>query len=126
MVTWKNNDDMITHAHYALAIATVRAGESISAGTVAHQEHNRGMKLGEPLIVALDAFIRYASSHEKRFGSKLAEDYVLGPAWARAIYATRELLNGEGMKDNGACESMYWAALELAGYTEETMEKEVA
>jgi hypothetical protein len=86
----------------------------------------------EPLIVMMDALIRYAKAHEKRFESKLAEDYVLGPLWLNAAKGVRGLLNGDGAlaheegwntdsKDNGAVEGMFWDAMALAGFKEEEL-----
>lgn len=92
--------------------------EKIAPRTVAHAAHQRGMRRGEPLIVMLDALIAYAKRHEAEYGSKLAEDYFLGPEWKNAAEGVRALLNGDGNFDGGTCEDMFWKAFEIAGYTE--------
>ncbi len=92
------------------------------------------MSGNEPIIVILDSLIRYAKAHEQSMGSKLSEDYFLGPCFLSALTSTRELLNGNGSvanemsaktdkpcrdsKDNGACEAMFWDAMEISGFTE--------
>lgn len=117
---------------YAYDQVTTAQAAKVPSGTVAHQEHSLGLRMGEPLIIAMDAMIKYARAHEIAFESKLAEDYVLGPEWLETVKGIRGLLNGNGAvanekpnysrdsKDNGAVEGMFWAALEIAGYTEET------
>lgn len=100
------------------------------AGTVAEQSHRVGMRGAEPLIVMLDALIRYAKAHALRFDAPLSEDYIIGPAWLEAAKGVRALLNGNGAlahelnrstdsKDNGACEAMFWKAIKIAGFTED-------
>lgn len=100
-----------------------------SPGTVSEQSHLIGMREGEPLIVMLDALIKYAKAHKGAFFSPLAEDYVLGPDWLAAAKGVRGLFNGNGAiahtlnrstdsKDNGTVEAMFWQAMEIAGFTE--------
>lgn len=99
----------------------------------AHVVSGRAARIGadrhEPILIMLDSLLRYARAHEHRFESKLSEDYVLGPVWLDAIRGTHALLDGDGAvahelgvttdsKDNGACESLYWSALAVAGFTE--------
>lgn len=116
---------------YTYQPETIAKVATLTPGTIAYQSHLLGMHSAEPLIVALDSMIRYAKAHKARFESPLADDYVLGPQWLDALKGLRGLLNGNGAvahelgrtsdsKDNGACEAMFWAALEAAGYTEET------
>jgi hypothetical protein len=124
------------YAHnYGYQPETVKAFDKVPYGTIAHQTHCIGMNGTEPIIVILDSLIRYAKAHEASFGSKLSEDYFLGPLFLQALTATRDLLNGNGAvaneisaktgkpcrdsKDNGACEQMFWDALGLAGFKEE-------
>lgn len=102
-----------------------------SPKTVQTQSHEIGFYAGEPLIVAMDAMIRYAKAHRKAYGSTLCEDYALGERWLAATKALRGLLDGQGAvameldrstdsKDNGTVEAMFWSAIELAGFTQET------
>lgn len=91
----------------------------LTPNTVAHVTHRRGMEREEPVTVAMDALLQYAERHEKRFESKLSDDYVLGPAWLKAITGIRELLNGEGQFDGGTLESVFWSAMDAAGFKEE-------
>lgn len=114
---------------YRYTEATRKAYDSVPDGTVAFDAHRRGIVEGEPLIVGLDALIRYAQAYKKRFDAPLADDGVLGPAWLAAAQGLRALLNGDGTiamergittdsKDNGACEAMFWSALAAAGFEE--------
>jgi hypothetical protein len=108
---------------------TELAFHGIPQGTISYVSHKNGLRGEEPLIVILDALIGYAKSYQDRYGSKLATDYVLGPEWLSALVGTRGLLNGDGAiamtqgittdsKDNGACEAMFWSAMDIAGFTE--------
>lgn len=108
---------------------TARSVSSLKPGTIAAQSHHLGESCAEPLYVIPRLAHRYAVAHEIRFGSKLAEDYVLGPAWLEMVKGARALLNGDGAvahergittdsKDNGVAEAMFWDCLEAAGFTE--------
>lgn len=116
---------------YTYQPETIAQVTKLTPGTIAHQSHLLGMHSAEPLIVALDSMIRYAKAHKARFESPLAEDYFLGPQWLEAVKGIRALLNGDGAvahelgrttdsKDNGACEGMFWAALEAAGFADDS------
>lgn len=111
------------------AFDTLKAAEKIPAGTVSEQSHQIGMRQGEPLIVMMDALFQYAAVYAARYDGKLAEDNVLGEYWLDAAKGIRGLLNGDGSvamqldrttdsKDNGAIETMFWNALEMAGFKE--------
>lgn len=97
--------------------------------TVSEKAHWTGFYEDEPLLFGMDGALRYAKAYEKRFGGKLADDYVLGPAWLNWVKGLRELLNGNGVvamekdistdsKDNGVIEGIFWAAMNAAGFTE--------
>ncbi len=114
---------------YRYSAEAVAAANRLPSGTVSEQAHKDGMLNGEPLIVMIDALLKYAEAYEIRFEAKLAEDYVLGPEWIMAAKAIRALLNGDGAnamkrnistdsKDNGCLESMFWDALRFAGFEE--------
>lgn len=103
----------------------------IAGHTVSGHAMNLGLTQAEPLIICLDSLTRYAKAHAKRFDSPLSDDYVLGPQFLDALKGIRGLMDGDGAvahernittdsKDNGTCENMFWKALELAGFTEET------
>jgi hypothetical protein len=108
---------------------TIAAIQKVPAGTIAAQAMSLGISNGEFLLVALDGLLAYAKAHESNFGGKLKEDYFLGPEWLTAATSIRELLNGNGSvansrgltsdsKDNGALESVFWSAMEAAGFEE--------
>jgi hypothetical protein len=108
---------------------TFKAMQQVKPGTVAHSEMMLGINRNEPLFLAMDGMIRYAKAHKARYGDTLASDYVLGPLFLQSITALRGLLDGMGAvsmeldkntdsKDNGVIESMFWAAMEIAGFTE--------
>lgn len=90
----------------------------LAPNTIAAATHRKGMRLGDPLIQMMEAVHAYALAHEQRFESKLAEDYVLGPEWLAAAKGARGLLNGCGNFDGGTLESLFWSAMEVAGYSE--------
>ena len=108
---------------------TESAFHAIPRNTISYVSHKNGIRGEEPLIVMLDCLIGYAKSYRDRYESKLCKDYVLGPEWLSALKGVRGLLNGDGAiamtqgittdsKDNGACEAMFWSAMEIAGFSE--------
>jgi hypothetical protein len=114
---------------YRLQQETIDQSCKVPDNVISGRSHRLGLEHGEPLVIMMDALIRYAKAHEKRFESKLAEDYVLGPEWLKAASAIRQLLNGDGAvahelgrntdsKDNGAVEGMFWDAMAIAGFKE--------
>lgn len=103
-----------------------------SYGTVAYAEMQQGRAHKEPLFFAMDGAIRYAKAYKARFEQPVKEDYVLGPEFLSWITGLRGLLNGMGAvamergstrdsKDNGTLEAMFWAAMEIGGFTEEDL-----
>ena len=57
--------------------------------------HMMEVKRNHPVAALVEALNAYAVIHAERFGSPLADDYVLGPAWLDAAKGVRALLNGE-------------------------------
>jgi len=107
----------------------IQAANKIPVGCVNEQSHALGMKLGEPLLVAMDALYQYASCYKSRYGGKLASDMVLGEYWLESLQGLRRLLNGDGAiamqrgittdsKDNSAMETLFWECMDVAGFTE--------
>lgn len=108
---------------------TLQAAKILNDKTVSYQSYMLGKNDGEPLLYAMDGLLRYAKAYKKRYDSLLSEDGVLGDSWLKAITGLRELLNGDGAsamernittdsKDNGVIESVFWKAIEIAGYEE--------
>jgi hypothetical protein len=59
----------------------------------------------------------YADAHAERFGSPLAEDYVLGESWREAVRGLRGLLNGElGRLDGGTLDRAILVMYQAAGF----------
>lgn len=116
---------------YRYTAETIAHANRLTVGKISEQTHKRGMLEGEPLIIAMDALHKYAEAYRLRFEQPLSEDGVLGDAWLESVKGIRVLLNGDGAnamragittdsKDNGCIESLFWDALRMAGYTEET------
>lgn len=120
----------VTEWHYSMD--SIEAANKIPTGVISEQSHALGMKHGEPLIVAMDAAIQFASVYRCRYGCGISNDGVLGEHWLSWVKGIRGLLNGDGAvamnlnrttdsKDNGAVEEMFWKALSCAGYTEKDL-----
>jgi hypothetical protein len=112
---------------YKYSPETVAAANKLAIKTVDEQAHKKGMMEGEPLTVAFDALLKYAEAYRIRFESPLSGDFVLGVYWLDAIKGLHGLLNGDGAnalkrgittdsKSNGALESVYWSAMDMAGF----------
>src|SRR3970040_819289 len=106
---------------------TLEEYHKITNGTMAQQSMRLGLAEAEPLLVAMDAMLRYAKAYKKAYDAKLFEDGVLGPEFGMAIAGIRGLLNGNGAvamernittdsKDNGVIESLYWKCCEVGGF----------
>lgn len=112
-----------------MQLETLEACAKLNRKTVAAQSNMLGRDNQEPLLFSMDGALRYAKAYEKRFESKLCDDYVLGPAWLSWVKGLRALLNADGAvamergittdsKDNGVIESIFWSAMSAAGFTE--------
>lgn len=112
---------------YSLQNETREVQAKIPANSVDAQSHARGSSRGEPLIVMMDALLRYAKAYQKRYDETVSNDHALGPVWLDALDSVRALLNGDGAvamengyttdsKSNGALESLYHVAIEAAGF----------
>lgn len=112
-----------------LQFETTLAAAKIDPNTISEQSHKLGLMHGEPLLYGIDGLLRYAKAYKLRYEQPLSEDGVLGEPWLQAAKGFRALCNGDGAvayergittdsKDNGVIESVFWAALEAAGYTE--------
>lgn len=80
--------------------------------------HRRAMRFQTTaLATAIDAWCYYASHHQAQFGSKIGDDQVLGPAWAKWGEALLTLLNGDlnGM-DGGTLDKIIRDNLTEQGY----------
>jgi hypothetical protein len=95
-------------------------------GTVAARDMAAGFTAGEPYLIILDQAIRIAKAYHREFERPLGEDYMAEGEFRSIIAGVRAFLNFDGAakweagkthdtKDNGAIESLYWAACELAG-----------
>lgn len=136
MKTYRNTEDKTPRpllkpigVVYRFTDETNQAAREIPVGTVAERDHQRGLSHLEPLIVMMDCLLRYAKAYRKQYDSTLQADSVLGPEWLAAAKGVRGLLNGDGAvamennygtdsKDNGAVETVFWKAIEAAGFTE--------
>ena len=125
----KTTIPLTRYARYLYTNETMDASARIADGTISRKAQAIGLNEAEPIIVVMDSLLRYAANYKTRFDGPLAEDYVLGPLWLDAIKSVRGLLDGDGAiamlrgittdtKDNGACEAVFWKALEIAGYGE--------
>lgn len=117
------------HTTYTYQPETAAQWSKLTRGTIAHQSHTIGLNAAEPLIVAMDALLSYAKEYRAHYNSPLADDGVLGKSWLDAAQGVRALLNGDGAvamrldrttdsKDNGAVESVFWDAMNAAGFKE--------
>lgn len=73
---------------------------------------------GENAIVhGIGGWINYAEAHQARFGGKIGDDYMLGPAWAHWGFALRDLLNGDlGRLDGGTLDTIIHTNLAEQGF----------
>lgn len=106
---------------------TVAATNKINPDVIEGASQRMGVNEGEPIIIMLDALLKYAKAYKALFEADLADDRALWDHWFDAIKGVRRLLNGDGAiamqkgittdsKSNGACEDVFWKALEAAGY----------
>lgn len=73
-----------------------------------------------PIVNAFRALVDYAAEHERRYGSPLGHDSVLGPAWLDMARGLRTLLNGEtGRLDCGTIDGALVDLAKAAGFEEE-------
>jgi hypothetical protein len=94
--------------------------------TRAFQEAKLGMSEAEPLLVMMDAAIRYIKAYTKENDRKMVDDCMAAPEIRSILSGIRGFLNFNGgvayekgittdSKDNGMIESLFWKACDLAG-----------
>ncbi len=114
---------------YRFTPQTIAATDKLGLNQPDEQAQKRGMMEGEPLTVCMDALLKYAECYRVRFEQPLAEDGVLGDHWLDCIKNLRGLMNGDGAnamrsgittdsKCNGALETVFWAAMATAGFSD--------
>jgi phosphopantetheine adenylyltransferase len=115
---------------YNLQPETIEALNKLFAtcpGTVAEQSMKIGIFNGEPVLVMIDAAIRYAKAHKVAYDQPVNDDYMLRDEFAGILRGIRAMLDFNGgvalemerstdSKDNGVIESLYWTACEIAGF----------
>lgn len=98
----------------------------LTPNTVSHQSAWIGYNHGEPLLVAMDAMLRYAKAYATANESLIGGDGFASDPFKQAIQGIRALLNMDGgvaferdrntdSKDNGVIEALYWHACREAG-----------
>jgi len=96
-------------------------------GTMSEASMRLGLDNDEPLLVCMDALLRYAKAYRKAYPDyAIGGDGVLGSCFAGAIKGIRGLLDGDGAvamernittdsKDNGVIEFLFWECCKVAG-----------
>jgi len=75
-----------------------------------------------PIVNLLTVLDSYDRQHVTRFGSAVANDYILGAAWLEIAKAARTLLNGDlGRLDAGSLDKTILDLVETAGFSEEEL-----
>lgn len=98
----------------------------LPCGTVSEASMRLGVTQHEPLLVAMDAMLRYAKAYSTANEGLVGGDAFLSDPFFEVIRGLRALLNGDGAvamergvttdsKDNGVIESLYWHACREAG-----------
>ncbi len=71
------------------------------------------------MVAMLKGWKAMAEGHQAQHGSKIGEDYFLGPLWLEIGKSLRGLLNGEiGRLDGGTVDGFILSTLKAAGFTE--------
>jgi hypothetical protein len=78
--------------------------------------HMRASRV-QPVALMITALDQYQRVHRERYASDLAADYVLGPAFVKALAGVRAMLDGEthGL-DCGTCDGAILAIYSAAGF----------
>ena len=70
-----------------------------------------------PTVILFDYLAGAIEPHYERYGSKLADDYILGAAWLEIAKQARVLLNGElGRLDGGTLDKALYSLAQVAGF----------
>lgn len=108
----------LSHAN-ALEDRSWRPSGMQACDKVATAAMSHAVRLGHPLLVMADALVQLAHVHVDKFDSPIAEDYVLGPEWLKAVEAVGQMLNGDyGPIDAGTVSSILQEARGIAGFGE--------
>jgi hypothetical protein len=94
---------------------------------VSAQASKLGLKHGEPLLVAMDAMLRYAKAYRNQYDRGIADDSYAGADFHSILEGLNSLLSMDGgvayeldittdSKDNGILNTIYIEALKAGGY----------
>ena len=111
---------MPDHVHQTSPLLT--PNESMSDTNGWKRRHLNACRI-QPIAMTLSAMHHYAIVHSERYGSRLADDYVLGPAFLEVLKGLRVMLNGEcGNLDCGTVDGAIYKLATLAGFNLDTGE----
>lgn len=101
----------ILAAHEDMCPGTV---EAVEIATMRYRRH--------PLLAMIDGLLSLAAWHADHLdGSTIAGDGFTGPYWLDAAKNVRNMFSSASPKgfSAGACEAVFWRAMEIAGFSEE-------
>lgn len=104
---------------------TIQEIRKLTDGTIAAHSAQLGAHENEPLLVCMDALLRYAKAYKRAYDTPIGNDNVLGHGYIKALVGVRILLDGMGAvamersistdsKDNGVIEALYWECCKVA------------
>lgn len=120
------NRSAIAYTYQPETVEAIRQLDNTCPGTVSHRAMATGAANAEPVLIILDAAIRWIKAYRTRFDDFPGNDYMARHEIGAILAGARALLNFDGgyaneagllrdSKDNGTLENLYWTACELAG-----------
>lgn len=102
-----------------LAATRVKHSAGNQWGERHYQAWTSNRDVGQPIVKMVVALANYADNHQRRYGSRIGDDGVLGRHWEAAVHAVRGLLCGDcGGLDCGTVDGMLLDMLHAEGIQE--------
>lgn len=101
-------------------LTILAAQVAMCPGTIEASEINAMIARNHPLLAMIDGLLRMAIYSRDEFDSRIADDYFTGPYWIEAAKNVRGMFSSASPAgfSAGACEAVFWRAMEIAGFTE--------
>ncbi len=104
-------------------LKVIAAQGAMCPGTIESREIAAMIALNHPILAMIDGLLSLADWSIREFDARVADDGFTGPYWIDAAKNVRGMFSSASPAgfSAGACEAVFWRAMEIAGFSEEDL-----